>query len=44
MKVAECRVKDPQCAYSKGLAGVVIDVIRAGKSETDALEAATVIV
>jgi protein-disulfide isomerase len=40
MKVAECRVKDPQCSYSKGLAGVIVDAIRSGKSEADALEAA----
>ncbi|HLY17376.1 MAG TPA: thioredoxin domain-containing protein [Bryobacteraceae bacterium] len=37
MKVAECRVKDPNCYYSKGLAGVIIASLKAGKSEKDAL-------
>ncbi len=37
MKVAECRVKDPNCYYSKGLASVVIASLKAGKSEKEAL-------
>jgi len=37
MKVAECRVKDPNCYYSKGLASVIIASLRAGKSEKEAL-------
>ncbi len=40
MKVAECRVKDPNCSYSKGLASVIVAAIRAGKSEKEALAAA----
>jgi len=40
MKVAECRVKDPDCAWSKGLAAAMGDAIRAGKDENAALEAA----
>ena len=40
MKVAECRVKDPSCSYSSGLAAVVIESIKGGKSEADALAAA----
>jgi protein-disulfide isomerase len=40
MKVAECRVKDPNCSWSKGLAATIIETIRAGKSESDAVEAA----
>jgi protein-disulfide isomerase len=40
MKVAECRVKDPACSWSKGLAAVMADAIRAGKDENEALEAA----
>src|SRR5690242_10048540 len=40
MKVAECRMKDPSCGVSKGLAGTMVDAIRAGKTETAALEAA----
>jgi protein-disulfide isomerase len=37
MKVAECRVKDPGCTYSRGLASVIVDSIKQGRSETAAL-------
>jgi len=37
MKVAECRIKDPNCAFSRGLSSTLIDSIRAGKSEASAL-------
>jgi len=37
MKVAECRVKDPNCYFSKGLASIIVASIKAGKSEQDAL-------
>lgn len=40
MKVAECRVKDQGCAYSKGLAKVIVDAIRSGKTADEALAAA----
>jgi protein-disulfide isomerase len=40
MKLAECRVKDPSCSYSTGLALAVVDAIRQGKSEADAIAAA----
>ena len=40
MKVAECRVKDPDCSWSKGLAAAMGDAIRAGKDENEAIEAA----
>ena len=40
MKVAECRVKDPNCSWSKGLAAAMGNAIRAGKDENGALEAA----
>jgi protein-disulfide isomerase len=40
MKVAECRVKDPTCSWSKGLAAAIGDAIRAGKDENEAIEAA----
>ena len=40
MKVAECRVKDPGCSMSRGVAAVIVDAIRSGKSESDALAAA----
>lgn len=40
MKVAECRVKDPNCYYSRGLASVILAAIKEGKNESDALAAA----
>ncbi len=40
MKVAECRVVDPSCAYSRGLANAIVDAIKHGKSEKDAIAAA----
>ena len=40
MKVAECRVKDPNCSWSKGLAAAMGGAIRAGKDENGAIEAA----
>ena len=38
MKVAECRVKDPNCSFSRGLASVTVGAIKAGKTETAAIE------
>ncbi len=40
MKVAECRVKDPGCSYSKGLSAALIESIKAGKSVPNAVAAA----
>jgi len=40
MKVAECRIKDPNCSWSKGLAAAMGDAIRAGKDENGAIAAA----
>ena len=37
MKVAECRVKDPACAFSKGLASTMVESLRKGKSEAAAV-------
>ena len=37
MKLAECRMKDPSCAYSKGMAAAIVAAIKEGKSETQAL-------
>src|SRR5260370_31442860 len=31
MKIAECRMKDPQCAHSRGLADVIVKAIRDGR-------------
>jgi protein-disulfide isomerase len=38
MKVAECRVKDPQCSFSKGLSATIIESIRKGKTEAAAVD------
>ncbi len=40
MKVAECRIKDPKCYYSRGLSSVIVTATKAGKSEADARKAA----
>ena len=37
MKVAECRVKDPNCSYSRGLASVTVGAIKAGKTVSAAI-------
>ncbi len=39
MKLAECRMVDPQCSYSTGLAAAVIDAIKQGKNEAGAIAA-----
>jgi protein-disulfide isomerase len=40
MKIAECRVKDAACSYSRGLASVVIETIKKGGTEAEAIRAA----
>jgi protein-disulfide isomerase len=40
MKLAECRMVDPNCSFSKGLAAAIIDAIRQGKTEAEANAAA----
>ena len=40
MKIAECRVNDPGCAWSKGVAAAMGDALRVGKTENDAVSAA----
>ncbi len=40
MKIAQCRVEDPGCSFSRGLAGVIVGAIKEGKKEKDALAAA----
>ena len=37
MRVGECRMKDPNCSYSRGLAGVIVAALKSGKSEKEAL-------
>ncbi|HLK47587.1 MAG TPA: thioredoxin domain-containing protein [Bryobacteraceae bacterium] len=39
MKVAECRMKDPSCAYSRGMADETVAAIRAGKNDQQVLAA-----
>jgi protein-disulfide isomerase len=40
MKLAQCRIEDPSCSYSTGLAATVIDAVKQGKSEAEAIAAA----
>jgi protein-disulfide isomerase len=40
MKLAECRMKDPGCSYSKGMAAAIVDAIKQGKTEAQALAVA----
>jgi protein-disulfide isomerase len=37
MKVAQCRVEDPACTYSKSLASTIVNALRAGKKDAAAL-------
>ena len=39
MKLAECRVEDPGCTYSRGMSAVVVAAIKEGKTEIAALAA-----
>jgi protein-disulfide isomerase len=40
MKMAQCRVEDPSCSYSTGLAATVIQAVKEGKTAEQALTAA----
>ena len=40
MKLAQCRVLDPSCSYSNGLAAAIVDAIQHGKTTTEAIAAA----
>jgi protein-disulfide isomerase len=40
MKIAECRIADPACSYSTGLAAAVIEAVKQGKNEAAASAAA----
>lgn len=40
MKIAECRIKDPNCYYSRGLASVIVAAIKEGQGESGARAAA----
>ena len=37
MKVAQCRVEDPHCSYSRGLASITVGAIKEGKSVDEAI-------
>lgn len=39
MKLAECRVKDPNCSFSRGLAAIVVDSVKKGAKEAAVLAA-----
>ncbi|HEY3936666.1 MAG TPA: thioredoxin domain-containing protein [Bryobacteraceae bacterium] len=41
MKLAQCRIEDPSCSFSTGMAGIIVDTIKAGKSEAEAVAAAS---
>jgi protein-disulfide isomerase len=41
MRLAECRMEDPSCSYSTGMAATVVDAISHGKTEEEAKAAAT---
>lgn len=40
MKLAQCRVEDPGCAYSRGLSAAIVTALKEGKTEAAALAAA----
>jgi len=40
MKLAECRVKDPSCSYSKGFSASTIQAVKGGKTITEAVKVA----
>jgi protein-disulfide isomerase len=40
MKMAQCRMEDPACSYSTGLAATVIQAIKDGKTADQAIQAA----
>jgi protein-disulfide isomerase len=37
MKLAQCRIADPQCQYSTGMAKIIIDSVKQGKTSDDAV-------
>ena len=40
MKLAQCRVEDPGCSFSRGLSATIVTALKEGKTETAALAAA----
>jgi len=41
MKMAQCRMEDPSCSYSHGMAAAIIQAVKEGKSEQQAISAAS---
>ncbi len=41
MKMAQCRMEDPSCSYSHGMAAAIIQAVKDGKSEQQAITAAS---
>jgi protein-disulfide isomerase len=39
MKMAECRMKDPNCSYSKNLAALIVDSVKHGKTDAQTMAA-----
>jgi len=39
MKLAQCRVEDPGCSFSRGLSATIVTALKEGKTETAALAA-----
>jgi protein-disulfide isomerase len=37
MKIAECRVKDPSCSFSRGLSATLVESVKRGKTEAVAI-------
>jgi len=41
MKMAQCRMEDPSCSYSHGMAATIIQAVKEGKNEQQAIAAAS---
>lgn len=41
MKMAQCRMEDPSCSYSHGMAAIIIQAAKEGKNEQQAIAAAS---
>lgn len=39
MKMAECRMKDPNCSYSKNLSALIVDSVKHGKTDAETMAA-----
>lgn len=41
MKMAQCRMEDPSCSYSHGMAATIVQAVKEGKNEQQAIAAAS---